>query len=149
MFLKKVWKRINPFSNLLYANSLNGIYSEKEFRTILDRERSRADRNVCGFTLMLFDIKNTKTNNTSYRRLIKALTSRHLRSTDEVGWFNNESIGVLLYNTTPVGARSFANDFLVETTPLLPTLSFTIYTYPADLQNIYQKSETVHEKGYP
>jgi hypothetical protein len=103
------------------------IYSAEEFRTILGRERARANRNGHGFSLISFDVGSPDT--TSARRLLHMLTYR-VRSTDEVGWLDRRCVGVILPYTLPAGAWKLADDlYQLMSNEISPPVC-TVYTHP-------------------
>ncbi len=137
MKLYSPWKRNNHFANLLHAEVCDKICSVEEFKNILLRERSRADREDKCFSLVVFDVKNTETNGGSHSKwlMVDTLTKR-LRSADEAGWFDKEKIAVLLHNTLEEGARCFAKDFQKLIVNIGQPFSYTVCIYPDDWYNI-------------
>ena len=95
-------KLLQPFVQFQRKKTLNNIHSHNEFRFILDREFKRANRNAHEFSLLVF-----KTNDTDSDQPTISLTdliTHQVRSTDEVGWFDENSIGILLPDTSARGA---------------------------------------------
>jgi lipopolysaccharide/colanic/teichoic acid biosynthesis glycosyltransferase len=127
--MTKFWDRFNPFSRSK-KQRLEGIYSTDKFRTILERERARADRTGKEFSFVVFDLENADKDYSTTRHLTSVL-SRRLRLTDEVGWFDNELIGVCLAYTSAEGASKFAEDVSQRMNSVAP-LSYKIYSYPLD-----------------
>jgi lipopolysaccharide/colanic/teichoic acid biosynthesis glycosyltransferase len=83
------------------------------FHRLLEYERSRAERSGQGFTLLTF----TGREDTASRGQLEATLaylSRRLRSIDEVGWFDANSVGVLLPYTPVAGAWKVADDALAN-----------------------------------
>ena len=94
--------------NSIGVSPKNSIYSCKEFRVIIERERKRANRNGCyGFSLVVFEAENAEANGSCSKRLINVLHCRRLRASDEIGWFDRKRIGVLLHGTGKEGAWQF------------------------------------------
>jgi vacuolar-type H+-ATPase subunit H len=85
-----------------------GICSQEVFRVILQRERSRTDRNGHELSLVIFDFDEEK-NVKSVNMLIKVLKSR-ARSIDRFGWYGEDRIGITLPNTPYKGGMKFAHD---------------------------------------
>ena len=110
--------------------ALDGIRSAEEFRAILDRERTRVNRNGHEFSLVVFDLANVSYNGTYARYLAKVLSQR-VRSTDEIGWFAEHRLAVALPYTASTGALKVAADVrkMISTRALSP--NYTIYTYPS------------------
>ncbi len=109
---------------------LDGIYPCGEFRKIIERERMRSDREGQRFSIVVFDIENAKNNIGSAKHLIDTLQHRRLRLTDDIGWFDNKSIGVLLHNTGEDGSLNFIDDVkdLFSTNYCIP--DHAVYIYP-------------------
>src|SRR2546428_450816 len=108
MSLRRLWDHLSPFTRKQQARALYSIHSAEEFRQVLDCERARADRHEHEFSLVVFDGCNTDTNDAPARRLVHVL-ARRVRSTDEVGWFDERRIGVVLPYTPSDGAWKLAD----------------------------------------
>lgn len=106
-----------------------GICSQEVFQIILDRERTRADRNGHELSLLLFDISE-ENNRKSINQLNKVLKSR-ARSIDRFGWYNEEYIGIVLPNTDHTGGVKFAHDVceMILSKVIAPP-DFKVYSYP-------------------
>jgi len=103
-----------------------GILRRHEFHRLLDRERCRSDRNSHPFSLVLLDIEGQEPAN--LRRLCHLLASR-IRLTDDVGWFNDDHIGVLLPDTPEDGANTFVKDLRRSLERLSCEVGIRFYTY--------------------
>ena len=110
--------------------ALDGIRSAQEFRAILNRERARVNRNGHEFSLVVFDLRNVN-HNSAYARHVAHVLSHRVRATDEIGWFDEQRIGVALPYTAPEGALKVADDVCqtISTRTLSPR--YTVYTYPS------------------
>ena len=106
------------------------ICSKEEFHAILVREKARADRNGHGFSLVAVDISNHE-NVSSLQKEFK----QRIRTTDEIGWFDQNVLGVFLYNTAALGAWQFVNKGEKKTSDRLSTLKCSVYSYPNDWCN--------------
>jgi len=127
----KFWKNIKPSSDTKQKEVLDDIYSSEHFRVIVERERSRADRDGHGFSLVVFDIESTA-NSISAEYLRHVGFSRRLSPTDEIGWFDKRNIGVLLHNTSVEGAWSFCNYVRDIIAAKGPPPDCSVYAYPSD-----------------
>jgi len=107
-----------------------GVYSEKEFRALLDHEQRRSDRTKEKFSVAVFDVGDVETDMDKVCLLPDNLVGSS-RSTDEVGWFDKNRIGVLLPDTTAKGARHFTRYFSTTLSSALGTIAPKIYTYPS------------------
>src|SRR5262245_40409028 len=88
---------------------LRGVHSRRHFRRVLARERSRSDRSGDRFSLIAFAPRDANTAVTMQQQLVKILR-RRLRLTDEIGWLDDEKIGVVVPATPPRGAWHLADD---------------------------------------
>src|SRR5690349_19351278 len=78
--------------------------SREDFSRTLERERSRADRSDQLFSVLV--LQTTDLNGSeAAEQLINKLAAR-IRVVDEIGWFDERRIGLLLPFTTASGARS-------------------------------------------
>ena len=122
-------------------NPLGGIHSSDAFRTILERERARAERTGQLFSLVVFGIdKENGTNGASLERLGYVLGQK-VRICDEVGWYDGNRIGTILPGTSAEGARQFSDIIKERIKDVAPRLTCTIYSYPSSWMesDLYQK----------
>jgi len=97
----------------------------------LHRERARADRTNHEFSLVLFRVKQAAKVTHSVERLIRTCVAR-ARTTDEVGWFNEKFLGVILPDTNSTGAWRFAEDVCELVAGKMHRPIYAVYTYPKD-----------------
>jgi hypothetical protein len=114
--------------------AVRGICTDGEFRRVLERERARADRrgDSGGFSLLIFNVGDTDCSNCVPSRRLALELMRRVRITDEVGWFSQESIGVLLPDTTPTGAWELADHICQVVDTSTPSTTCTVYSYPSN-----------------
>ena len=95
----------------------------------VQRETARADRNGSQFALVLFRTRNKDLQSLSNIRLAKIVIHR-VRATDDVGWFDERHLAVLLPDTAPSGAWKFADQVctLISAKGTRPLCS--VYSYP-------------------
>ena len=101
------------------------ICSQEEFHSILVREKARADRNGHGFSLVAIEASNLEDSPSlteSFQQLI--------RTTDEIGWFDQNTLGVFLYNTSALGAWQFVNNSKKKTGDIFSKTNCLVYSYP-------------------
>lgn len=106
-------------------NSVAEICSKEEFYAILICEKARADRNGHGFSLVVFgsqDIEDIP----SFITQIK----QRIRTTDEIGWFDHNTLGVFLYNTPAVGAWQFVKKNNEKMDDRISACRCSVYSYP-------------------
>lgn len=106
------------------------IHSVGGFRNILSNEQDRAGRSQEEFSLVVFSMNGTGPGSTQFGHLAEAVIGR-IRSTDEVGWLDNQRLGVVLPYTSAAGARRLAADVCraCSATGVVPDQ--TIYAYPS------------------
>jgi hypothetical protein len=101
------------------------ICSQEEFHSILVREKARADRNGHGFSLVAIEASNLEDSPSlteSFQQLI--------RTTDEIGWFDQNTLGIFLYNTSALGAWQFVNNSKKKTGDVFSKTNCSVYSYP-------------------
>jgi GGDEF domain-containing protein len=129
MSLKELFNCIRLRNHRRVAPVVYGIYSAKEFRAILERERARANRNGHKFSLLVFDLAGSEEDIARAQRLVNEL-KRRVRAIDEIGWFEERRMGIVLPYTAPDGAWKLAADIcqMISTKALPP--KYTVYTFP-------------------
>lgn len=146
MFMKNFWDRFKWFIPKQSKQPLNSIHSAKAFRSILERERARADRTGQQLSLVIFDLGNI--NEDSTVQYLLHLLLRRVRLTDEVGWFDEKKIGTILPATPAEGAWKFAGYISGKVTTAQKHLDCKVYTYPTNvLPHKEEYSEQLHFPG--
>jgi lipopolysaccharide/colanic/teichoic acid biosynthesis glycosyltransferase len=112
--------------------AINRICSTEQFAAILDQEKARVERNAHRFSLVLFDVGKAGANISQARYLAHVLVNR-VRRTDEVGWFDNKRIGVILPEASEVGTQRLADDVCKAVIGKTSPPEYTVYTYPSAL----------------
>lgn len=135
---------LNPFVRFQRKRGLNGIHSPREFYAVLQRERARSDRAGDRFSLLLFNIADSSGDQTLAPYLVKILTQR-IRSTDEVGWFDTQRIGVVMPNTPAEGALRLADEICEKIAKEKRPLDFKVFTYPSK----WLTRDTDNSANYP
>jgi hypothetical protein len=113
------------FKDPTRQNTLVGICSEEEFHFILGREKARADRNGHGFSLVAIEVQSPADLPFLTEHLLK-----RIRTTDEIGWFADNTLGVFLYNTSALGAWQFVNNSSKNTGDDFSISECSVYSYP-------------------
>src|SRR4051812_19685044 len=120
------WRGVEPVQT--GARGLSSLYTRPQLEAVLHRERARADRNRCEFSLILFRVRAEDRRMTL--RLARLLLRRS-RGIDEIGWFDETCVAALLPYTAGDGARFFAESTLkMAQEQLIPAIC-RIYTYPS------------------
>ncbi len=106
--------------------SLESIYSQEEFLVVLNRARAQADRNGHCFALATFDVTATPANSLSLSSIAKMISKR-VRATDAIGWFNENQLGVYLYDSNAKDAQGFCVEINRQLGVDIPN---RVYVYP-------------------
>jgi GGDEF domain-containing protein len=131
MALFKRSKNIGSFANLNLQKDSNGIHSEEEFRSIIERERARADRTDHQFSLIVLDLGFREGNHNTNRSLLQKVISR-MRRIDEIGWYDQNHIGIILPYTSTQGAQKFAESLCSSFSSPMGEYLLNVYTYHSD-----------------
>jgi len=121
----------HKFLSLNMANAVLGdgrIKTATVFNAILAKERARVDRNSHVISLVTFKVGPLDYGTDTTKYFLDQL-KKQIRITDEIGWLDSYTIGVLLFNAL----SEEASRFIEKIEPILPqTKSFTysISTYP-------------------
>jgi lipopolysaccharide/colanic/teichoic acid biosynthesis glycosyltransferase len=110
--------------------SFAGVRSHREFASILNRERDRADRTGQGFSLVVFELGADGENSPCTRLLVPILTNR-VRSTDDIGWLEAGRLGVVLPHTTPDSAWKFVGNVRQALNGGSAPIECIVYAYPS------------------
>src|SRR2546421_12404587 len=97
------WRDLDPGAPR--PRDLHVLYTRRQLEAVLHRERARADRNNCEFSLVLFRVRAQEPRLTL--RLARLLTTR-VRTIDELGWFDQTCRAALVPYTAADGARFVA-----------------------------------------
>lgn len=123
MARKLVQDKPKPPINIQFVHPL------KEFETILRYERARADRSGNRFAVIALEVQGYFKQKKELIRLLKSLRAR-IRDTDQLGWLDDRTVGVLLPDTDLEGGWKFIVDFGREYFVQRRPASFTVYCYP-------------------
>jgi lipopolysaccharide/colanic/teichoic acid biosynthesis glycosyltransferase len=129
--MERLLDHINPASRIRDALSFNGVRSDREFASILNRERDRANRTGQEFSMVVYEVGTDHEKSASARHLVSFLRHR-VRSTDEIGWLEDGRIGVVLPHTMPEGAWKFAANVRQAYDGSLTPPDFQVYVYPSE-----------------
>lgn len=129
--MEKILGHIIPASRIRDALSFDGVHSDREFASILNRERDRADRTGQEFSMVVYEVDVDHGKSASARHLVSILIHR-IRSTDEIGWLEEGRIGVVLPHTMPEGARMFAANVRQAYDGNLTPPDCLVYVYPSE-----------------
>jgi lipopolysaccharide/colanic/teichoic acid biosynthesis glycosyltransferase len=112
------------------GRTLRSLYTQQQVDNAIHRERCRADRAGQEFSVVLFRVsRNMKPSHTALRLARTALVRS--RTTDEVGWFDPETICAILPGTAADGAGRFAENVAHSIPPTSQRPLVVVYTYPS------------------
>ena len=109
--------------------SYGSMLSPEQMNIAIQRESARADRSSSEFAMVLFRVRHKQRHALSTLRLAK-LILRRVRTTDDVGWFNDLHICALLPDTSASGAWRFADDVCNLVAEHGPRPLCSVYSYP-------------------
>jgi lipopolysaccharide/colanic/teichoic acid biosynthesis glycosyltransferase len=105
------------------------MLTTEQMNIAIQRESARADRNGGEFALVLFRVRNRDRKSLSTVRLAKTVLKR-IRATDDIGWYDEDHLGVLLPDTSATGAWRFAEAVSGMAKRPSPRPLITVYCYP-------------------
>jgi lipopolysaccharide/colanic/teichoic acid biosynthesis glycosyltransferase len=107
----------------------DGLHSPSGVQRALLRERARTERSGDVFCCALFRLdRGTREN----LQDLAGLIARRVRLTDEVGWFDPDTVCAILPQTDEPGAHCFAADVVAQASQQIDsTPRVTVYVYPA------------------
>jgi hypothetical protein len=115
---------------MLRRGRLPGVQSAERIRLVLQKERALADRTGLQFSVVVYRFTGRNpAGSRNVHRLARAMCKRS-RTTDEVGWFDLQSLCAVLRVTSGEGGLRFAEDVCQITTGKMPRPLYTVYTYP-------------------
>lgn len=123
MLLKKIIGSLN-------SNSTPRFYSTEQLETVLRRERMRADRNHHDFSMIVFDFGERPISDGKIKKLHEYLKSG-LRAIDEIGWFTENQIGIVLPYTKAENASILASKLKIQIEKIAAIQAVHIYAYPS------------------
>ena len=112
-------------------NRIYGFYPESEFYVNLEREQSRADRNLHHFSLVIISNQDHTFNGNGQFNLARILAFR-IRKMDYITWYKEDSFAVFLPYTEKKAADMFANDADTLFKNIGGKMNFNVYSYPSD-----------------
>lgn len=106
------------------------LLSPEQFVQAIERECSRVDRTSAGdLSMVLFRVAKSKRWRLSTVRLIMTILAR-IRVTDDLGWFDNDHLGMLLPETSVAGAWKLAESIGNALSRHGGRPLYTMYSYP-------------------
>lgn len=114
--------------SLSIKNNLYDIHSSVEFKKRIAAQRNISNRGKYEFSLLVY---STTTKGFSWEpRVIREMVKR-VRSVDEIGWIDNERIGLILPYTSADGAEKVASLISNAIKDSVQPLEYFIYNHPS------------------
>ncbi|WP_428938039.1 sugar transferase [Fontivita pretiosa] len=111
------------------VRTVQSMLTPEQMNIAIQRESARADRSGGEFALVLFRVRNRDRTSLSTMRLAKTILGR-IRATDDVGWYDDDHIGVLLPDTSATGAWRFADAVCALASRRAHRPLCSVYCYP-------------------
>ena len=127
---KKITRLLPKTAAWRNAGMSRKVRSAGAFHRILVRERIRADRSSRAFSLLVFDTGKMAKSEAVASPLMLAI-ARRVRAIDEIGWFGDNGLGVVLPDTPETGARKLAAELLESMAAAMKPVPVRIYAYPS------------------
>jgi lipopolysaccharide/colanic/teichoic acid biosynthesis glycosyltransferase len=148
MFLAKVALVVRKLAGPAGESLLTRWHSPEQLRAVLDRERARADRTGDRLSLLTFTPRTPESTAELPPCLARILNQR-LRATDEVGWLDDQQVGVVLPNTPGPGAWRLADDVCLQVPEEVPPPICNVFCYPSEAGNPADAAEAVADLARP
>jgi hypothetical protein len=131
----------NKFLRSSYVDNTDGIYSKKAFQKIIEKERIRANRDNHIYSILLFRLDLIKQNGNDLGILLQTIAGR-VRKIDEIGWYDDYRIGVILPYTSMQGACKLAEFICESMKNISKKPECDVYTYPFNKRLLAQDKST-------
>lgn len=122
-------KKVFSGSQEIAPPEVNRIYKRSNFLKLIELERYRVHRNNHQFSLLLFNVNQNGDRQRTIGELVTQISNR-VRRIDQVGWYDNFHIGVLLPNTTAADAQLIARDICRNHDSSEAAFLFETLSYP-------------------
>jgi hypothetical protein len=123
-------------------SSIDLLIGKEAFQQAIAKERFRSDRSNHKYSLLILSLAIESEEDERIGRAIDTIRNR-IRAIDEIGWYDENQLGIILPFTTMAGADQLAEEInAIITAHLEPAecLSCELFCYDP---------ETVPEKGLP
>jgi lipopolysaccharide/colanic/teichoic acid biosynthesis glycosyltransferase len=105
------------------------VYPPQDFLSIVERERALARRVGYALSILAFKLGNGLREH-ALKNEVAQIAFLRVRSTDVLGWIDQKTLGVILPDTPPEGARNVAEDILRPLAQQMQPLTYVVYHYP-------------------
>lgn len=124
----------------LSAESMNMVSSLEDFQKIVEIERCRVNRNGKSFAVIVFNLEKFQLEIKSLSKLVKGII-RRARISDQIGWYDYDRLGLILPETSTIGAKKFIKDLYHKSSNGIPRPPVDLYVYPLPKGSIQIKGE--------
>ena len=131
MLFFKRRKAFSSTTDTIKKKVVGQICSEAEFTIIIENERARAERNDHCFSLILFDTAAIGLKPGTIGSFAQKIRNR-IRQVDQIGWYDNRRIGLILPYTSNVGACQLAAYICSDVEMSYSPSICHVNTYPID-----------------
>jgi len=107
------------------------IHAVRQFHELFDYTLMRSDQNGPGFSIVVLDVDSVRPRHLLGSKLEEALVC-HLRPTDNVGWLDDERLGILLPGMSEKEAHRLAHDIRNELSKEVVFSIGQVYSYTLD-----------------
>ena len=122
---------LRPRCGTTRQRTLRDIFDHSQFESLLHHERARADRDDHEFSLVLIKVR-PDTRKTACRLARSVI--RRLRDTDEIGWYGEGCLCVLLPSTSAHGGRIFESSVKRLADAEGINVIARVFTYPGEFE---------------
>jgi hypothetical protein len=105
------------------------IHPKKEFLEIVKKEQVRTDRTGSEFSVILFTSEYFTHHDPNIKGFVSSIRER-IRSYDDIGWFEENSLGILLPETIYEKAKIVAGEIFQKIIPKKYHTKYSICSYP-------------------
>ena len=127
IYLNKIKNRIRLRSKRSIPGSMDHVNSLSDFQKIVEMERCRVNRNGGSFVIVVFKLEKAQLELLS--KLVQRIVQRS-RVTDQIGWYDYNHLGMILPETSTIGAQKFIQDLYLQNQNGMPNPSIDLYHYP-------------------
>ena len=151
--------------NLAQTDSLTGLYNQRMFNEVLQREHAAAERNRTEYSLLMIDMDKLKEINdvhghdagNSAITLVAQCLQRSIRTTDHAARFGGDEFAVLLPGASAEVAEAvlkrvrhnvYKTTLDVRSRMIRCSVSIGVVTYPADARDMRELLSLADDKMY-
>jgi diguanylate cyclase (GGDEF)-like protein len=151
--------------NLAQTDSLTGLYNQRMFNEVLQREHAAAERNRTEYSLLMIDMDKLKEINDAHGHdagnsaitLVAQCLQRSIRTTDHAARFGGDEFAVLLPGASSEVAEAvvkrvrhnvYKTTLDVRSRMIRCSVSIGVVTYPSDARDMRELLSLAEDKMY-